>query len=74
VGPHRTDKQICRFSTDLDASGAVDRNEEHPDRYAFVTEPLTQQNFLVVRGDQRCPHSGPPPHNDASVDTVPHLP
>ena len=74
VGPNRTDKRICRFSADLDASGAVDRNEEHPDRYAFVTGPLTQQNFLVVRGDQRCPHSGPPPHNDASVDTVPHLP
>ena len=74
VGPHRTDKQVCRFSADLDASGAIDRNEEHPDRYAFVTGPLTQQNFLVVRGDQRCPHSGPHPHNDASADTVPHLP
>ena len=74
IGPRRTDRQVCRFSADLDGSGAIDRNEEHPDRYAEVTVPLAQQNFLVVRGDQRCPHSPPPPHNDASADTVLHPP
>ena len=39
-----------------------------------IDEVAREVHHDWIRGDQRCPHSGPPPHNDTSVDTVPHLP
>lgn len=50
-GTHR----VCRYTSDLDRSGAIERNEEHPASYDAVDRTLQQQNFLVIRGDQTCP-------------------
>ena len=68
LGTQRTQLRVCRYSADLDDSGAVDRNDEHPAVYRDVTGPLLQQNFLVIRGDRPCPHNG------GSDATVPHQP
>lgn len=59
--------KVCRYSADQDGSGRVDSNAEHPDSYADVAANLTQQNFLVVKGDQSCP-AGVPVNVDAHVD------
>lgn len=77
IGHHRDHHRVCRYVADLDGSGAIDRNEEHPGAYTNVTTSLVQQNFLVVRGDQACPAGAPgpsPPHNVDLADTVPHQP
>ena len=55
IGSSTADRRVCRFSADLDSSGAVDANLEHPPSYAAVDAPLTQQNFLVVKGSEACP-------------------
>ena len=55
LGTAATDHRVCRYTTDLDHSGAIDRNEEHPADYLAVDRSLMQQNFLVIRGDQACP-------------------
>lgn len=55
IGTNASDKRVCRHSTDLDASGAVDANIEHPATYVGVTGSLAHQNFLVVSGDVACP-------------------
>lgn len=57
LGTTAADHQVCRYTADLDRSGAIDRNEEHPPAYTAVDRTLQQQNFLVIRGDQRCPGS-----------------
>ncbi len=57
LGTTAADHQVCRYTTDLDRSGAIDRNEEHPSTYTAVDRSLQQQNFLVIRGDQHCPRS-----------------
>lgn len=57
LGTAATDHQVCRYTTDLDRSGAIERNEEHPLAYSGVDRTLQQQNFLVIRGDQTCPVS-----------------
>jgi Tfp pilus assembly protein PilV len=59
IGQNLGQYRVCRYSSDTDASGAIDRNEEHPATYAQVRAPLTQQHFLVVRGELSCP-VGPP--------------
>jgi hypothetical protein len=46
---------VCRYVNDIDGSGAIDRNDEHPSVYRGVDGPLQQQNFLVIRGDLTCP-------------------
>jgi Tfp pilus assembly protein PilV len=51
AGAHR----VCRDSTDLDRSGAIDANIEHPDSYAEVDASLPNQNFLVIPTGQACP-------------------
>lgn len=48
-------RQVCRYSADLDGSGAIDSNEEHPAAYSAVDHSLTNQNFLVISGSQTCP-------------------
>jgi Tfp pilus assembly protein PilV len=55
LGTAAADHKVCRYTTDLDRSGAIDRNEEHPAAYTAVDRSLMQQNFLVIRGDQACP-------------------
>jgi 2-polyprenyl-6-methoxyphenol hydroxylase-like FAD-dependent oxidoreductase len=57
LGTTAADHQVCRYTTDLARSGAIDRNEEHPSTYTAVDRSLQQQNFLVIRGDQHCPRS-----------------
>jgi hypothetical protein len=54
LGLSADDWRVCRYSADLDASGAIDRNAEHPASYTAVGGPLTQQNFLIVKGTQNC--------------------
>jgi len=52
-------RRVCRFSSDLDGSGAIDRNIEHPQAYVGVDTALAQQNFLVVAGTDSCPTAAP---------------
>jgi Tfp pilus assembly protein PilV len=55
LGSGAADKRVCRYAADLDGSGAVDTNLEHPAVYANVDSSLAQQNFLVIAGNQTCP-------------------
>ena len=55
IGTGTADRRVCRFSADLDGSGAVDANLEHPSSYAAVDASLAQQNFLVIKGSEACP-------------------
>jgi len=57
VGTAAAEHKVCRYAADLDRSGSIDRNEEHPAAYTAVDRSLMQQNFLVIRGDQACPSS-----------------
>ena len=72
--------KVCRYSADQDGSGRVDSNAEHPDSYADVAVNLTQQNFLVVKGDQSCPAGAPVnveaqgAQNFANLGTLQHQP
>lgn len=59
IGAAAEDRRVCRFSSDLDASGAIDRNVEHPAAYAGVDSALAQQNFLVIAGTDSCPGASP---------------
>ncbi len=55
IGTDAAAWRVCRYSADLDGSGAIDRNAEHPASYSGVTAALTQQNFRVLKGTQTCP-------------------
>ena len=55
VGLGAADRRVCRYSADLDGSGAVDTNLEHPAVYANVDGALAHQNFLVIKGSEICP-------------------
>jgi Tfp pilus assembly protein PilV len=55
IGTGPNDRRVCRFASDLDGSGAVDNNVEHPDVYSAVGGALTNQNFLVIKGNEACP-------------------
>lgn len=55
IGTGATDHRVCRYTSDLDASGAIDVNIEHPADYAGVDASLANQNFLVVAGNLACP-------------------
>jgi Tfp pilus assembly protein PilV len=55
--------RVCRTSVDLDGSGSIDTNLEHPVSYTDVRSALTHQNFSVVEGTQNC-----------GVGAVPHQP
>ena len=55
IGTGTADRRVCRFSADLDGSGAVDANLEHPSSYANVVSSLAHQNFLVIAGTETCP-------------------
>lgn len=62
IGTGAGEYRVCRYSADLDGSGAVDRNVEHPARYENVDAALAQQNFLVVAGPDACPAPGTVQH------------
>jgi len=55
IGSGGADRRVCRFASDLNGSGAIDANIEHPADYVDVSTGLSEQNFLVVRGSQSCP-------------------
>ncbi|MEO8060124.1 MAG: hypothetical protein ABI671_17555 [Burkholderiales bacterium] len=55
IGNAASERKVCRYSADLDGSGAVDRNEEHPAAYSSVDHTLANQNFLVIQGGETCP-------------------
>ena len=57
IGSTSTAHRVCRFSADVDGSGAIDSNQEHPRDYRDVGSALLAQNFLVVRGSDTCPAS-----------------
>jgi Tfp pilus assembly protein PilV len=55
IGMNASQFRVCRYSSDTNGSGNIDRNEEHPAMYTAVKTPLNHQHFLVVRGEQNCP-------------------
>ena len=55
IGHAANERKVCRYSADLDGSGAIDRNEEHPASYSGVDHALANQNFLVIKGSEACP-------------------
>lgn len=80
LGTSATDKRVCRYTSDLDASGAIDANIEHPASYVGVEASLANQNFLVVNGSVACPGGEPARvagnNGDVTVDlsTAQHQP
>jgi type IV pilus modification protein PilV len=80
VGTGASDRRVCRYSSDLDASGAIDANLEHPASYTNVDASLANQNFLVIKGSETCPGGTPTQvagnNADVYVDlsTVAHQP
>ncbi|MDO9315560.1 MAG: hypothetical protein Q7T97_13555 [Burkholderiaceae bacterium] len=70
IGATAADRKVCRYAWDHDGSGAIDRNDEHPAVYSDVDRTLTQQNFLVIRGDQPCP-DGAAARMDADASAAP---
>lgn len=59
IGAGAGERRVCRYAADVDASGAVDGNIEHPWRYRAVAGALAQQNFLVIAGSENCPVAPP---------------
>ena len=55
IGTTAADKRVCRYSADLDGSGAIDANIEHPASWVGVAGGLANQNFLVISGAENCP-------------------
>jgi len=74
IGNGSGDRQVCRYVTDSDGSGAIDANIEHPLDYVDVAGSLLAQNFLVVRGDQACPAASEAALLCAGLGTLPHQP
>lgn len=66
IGNGSADRRVCRYSSDLDGSGAVDTNIEHPSDYVAVASSLAHQNFLVIGALQGCP-AGDGPGTDGAV-------
>jgi type IV pilus modification protein PilV len=71
IGAGPADWRVCRYAADLDRSGAIDANIEHPAIYQNVGGALMHQNFLVVRGNETCPAD---PDAAARLATVQHQP
>ncbi len=73
IGTLGTDRRVCRYSVDLDASGAIDANIEHPAIYVDVKAALMNQNFLVINGDEICPGAAPARSAAGSTDVFADL-
>lgn len=69
IGMSPDDWRVCRYAADLDGSGAVDANIEHPARYGNVDGALPNQNYLVIKGSESCP-AGSPVRLDGTGDNV----
>lgn len=54
LGPAADQFRVCRYSDNYNGRDGIE-NLEHPRAYTDVTGPLTNQNFLVIRGDNSCP-------------------
>ena len=80
IGTSASDKRVCRYTADLDGSGAIDTNIEHPASYSGVVGSLAHQNFLVINGGDACPagHTAQVSGNSsdvfANLGTVQHQP
>ncbi len=80
IGSGSTDHRVCRYTADLDASGAIDSNPEHPADYTHVNTNLAHQNFLVVKGSEACPAGRPTwvagnnAGSEPDAGTAPHQP
>jgi Tfp pilus assembly protein PilV len=78
IAPGQGGYRVCRYTNDLDHSGKIDANIEHPDPYKDVDRALAQQNFLVINGPETCPGtgsgSGSGSGSDAAIDTAQHQP
>ncbi len=80
IGTAAADKRVCRYTADLDGSGAIDANIEHPSTWTGVDSSLAAQDFLVVNGGESCPAGHPTQiagnNGDVYVDlgTAPHQP
>jgi Tfp pilus assembly protein PilV len=59
LGTGPEDRRVCRYTADLDGSGAIDTNAEHPANYVNVDGRLSNQNFLVIKGSEACPGGTP---------------
>jgi Tfp pilus assembly protein PilV len=59
LGNGANDRKVCRYTADIDGSGSVDRNDEHPAAYSGVDHALANQNFLVIKGSETCPAGNP---------------
>ena len=57
IGTGAAQFRVCRYSADLDGSGAIDGNPENPGSYGNVASALANQNFLVVNGAETCPRA-----------------
>jgi hypothetical protein len=68
IGLAAGQRRVCRYSA------APAQAETGGPTWRGITRPLSEQNYLVVRGELSCPNSPPPPHNDVFADTVPHQP
>jgi Tfp pilus assembly protein PilV len=55
IGARAADRRVCRYTADLDGSGAIDANIEHPDTYIDADAGLANQDYLFVAGDAPCP-------------------
>ncbi len=80
IGATSSALRVCRFAADLDGSGAVDANIEHPAHYTGLSASLANQNFLVITGSQACPGRSTGPVAgvvgaiDPDLSTVQHQP
>jgi len=80
IGATSSALRVCRFAADLDGSGAIDANVEHPARYVALSASLANQNFLVIAGSQACPGGSTPTVAgivgaiDPDLSTVQHQP
>ena len=52
IGADGDSRRVCRF---VGGGDAIDANIAHPADYRDVGRALVAQNFLVVRGSERCP-------------------
>jgi hypothetical protein len=59
VGADALSRRVCRY---VGGGEAIDANIAHPADYRDVAGALVAQNFLVVRGSERCPPDATVPH------------
>lgn len=74
-------RRVCRYVVDLDGSGAIDANAEHPADYIDAADNLQNQNFLVIDGSADCPgpvvttgRRGPGNNGGSVIATEKHQP